>query len=391
MPVFSVAENLVAYAKIGLYGLAGSGKTTTAMHFAVGLSGEEKKPIFFLDTETGSDFFVERMKKLGIPFHQSKSRTFAQVEVAIEEAEKAGAILIIDSISHFWDEIQDAFLRRTRQQIIRFQDWGEIKRQWKAHLALPLVNSKCHTIICGRQQDIYDIDFSGDRKEIVKTGDRMGAEKNLAHEPHLVMRMDARQATPEKIKQAAKGKKVNSKMLIEATVTKDRADILNGKVITFPTFEDILPHLAEINIGGRHVGVDTSITSEALFHDADEALHDAMRRRGIALDEFKEEVKVALPGRTDAVNAIKSDLLAGLFGTRSWKSVEESKGRVAEAGLRALRMLIKDGILAKALTEEVDVVAAAEEAMRKATEEEDLGMEMPEIVKLKAREIGEDI
>lgn len=53
--------------------------------------------------------------------------------------------------------------------------------------------------------------------------------------------------------------------------------------------------------------------------------------------------------------------------------------------------MIKDGILAKALTEEVDVVAAAEEAMRKATEEEDLGMEMPEIVKLKAREIGEDI
>lgn len=393
MTLFQPAENKAGYAKIGLYGLSGAGKTTTAMLFAVGLSGDEKRPIFFLDTETGSDFFKGRMEEIGIPFFQSKSRAFAHVETAIAEAEKAGAILIIDSVTHFWDEIQEAFLRRKRQKTIRFQDWGQIKGQWKAHLALPVINSKCHIIICGRQQDIYDIAYDSDKMEIVKTGDRMAAEKNLAYEPHLVMKMEARQIPDEELKKIIKrqGREIRSKMLIEATVTKDRSDRLNGAVLHFPTFDDILPHLAALNIGGEHQGVDTSSSSDHLFHDADDALRDALKRKELALDEFKEEVKAVLPGRTDRVNALKSDLLAGLFGTRSWAAVEETKGNVAQAGLSALRAMIQGGIFEQAINnEDFDLVATAEKFMKVAQEDEDLGMDIPQEVLDKAAEIGED-
>ena len=145
LKLFREAENLQAFAKVGFYGPQGSGKTTTAMAIAVGLSGlSDGAPIAFVDTETGSDFFVDRMKEAGIKFYQLKTRAFRQLQPAIQEAEKAGAILIIDSVSHFWDELLGSYKKKLNRKKLQFQDWGVIKPEWKERYAEPFINSKCH-------------------------------------------------------------------------------------------------------------------------------------------------------------------------------------------------------------------------------------------------------
>jgi hypothetical protein len=64
MTIFKLAENLQSYAKIGIFGFAGSGKSFTSTKLAIGAIKMfraktlpyAEKPIFFLDTETGSDW-----------------------------------------------------------------------------------------------------------------------------------------------------------------------------------------------------------------------------------------------------------------------------------------------------------------------------------------------
>ena len=139
--IFQKAANLQAFAKVGFYGPQGSGKTTTAMKIAEGLAqiGETTKPIYFIDTETGSDFFVERMEAAGIPFFQVKTRAFRVLKGAIDEIEAAGGIGVIDSVSHFWDEIKDAFAKKLKRKRLQF---------WVIFLSIDCVwRFPCHAVI----------------------------------------------------------------------------------------------------------------------------------------------------------------------------------------------------------------------------------------------------
>jgi len=276
LELFQTAENLQGFAKIGLYGLAGSGKSTTAIKIAVGLSQMEKtpRPIYYLDTETGSDWFVERMAELGIPFKSAKRRDFKALRESIDLAEKDGAVLIIDSISHFWSEIKDSYMKQKKLKFMRMTDWGPVKGMWADGYATRFTNSKCHIIVCGRVQDIYETVTEGNAPEFIRTGDRMRAEKDFSHEPSLVLRMESLPVAKEELEQAKtkkqrQGIKVKSDMLIRAYVMKDRSDAMNGMQIDFPSADDFSPHFAAINLGGKHFGVDTTENSQEIFDNED--------------------------------------------------------------------------------------------------------------------------
>jgi len=67
---FQKAENLQAFLKVGLLGFMGSGKTHTTVLLMTAFHKfcKSKKPIFFCDTETGSDWAVPIFKKAVITF-----------------------------------------------------------------------------------------------------------------------------------------------------------------------------------------------------------------------------------------------------------------------------------------------------------------------------------
>ena len=347
MKLFQEAENLLAFGKVGLYGPQGSGKTTTAMKIAAGLARltEKTSPIAFIDTETGSDFFVARMKQEGIPFLQLKTRAFRTLAPAIEEAEAAGAIMVIDSVSHFWDEIRTAFAEKTKRTRLQFEDWAVIKDEWRKGYATPFVNAHAHIIVCGRSQDEYE-DFFDDqgRREITKTGTRMRAEKEFGYEPSLVLQMESLTASQDALRDAKSKKeragiRISSERIIRASVIKDRADVLNGQMFDFPDYATFEPHFAALNLGGKHLGVDMK-TSAPLFSSNSEAFQRINKQRTICLEEIQGELTAAFPGQDKESKTIKTDLVHAVFGTRSWTSVEERKLDELERGLAVIRAVL---------------------------------------------------
>ena len=97
---FSKATKRQAHGRIALFGPSGAGKTFTALRVAKGLGGR----IALIDTERGSaskyadrfDFDVLELPKFTLDIYQQ----------AMEAAAKAGYdVLIIDSLSHGWQEL----------------------------------------------------------------------------------------------------------------------------------------------------------------------------------------------------------------------------------------------------------------------------------------------
>ena len=97
MSMLKKATNKMAYAKVGLYGDAGSGKTFTAAQIAIGLHqfADLKKPVAMFDTEPAASFIVPHFEKAGIEFFLfDESRALADLMAFMDEAERDCSILI---------------------------------------------------------------------------------------------------------------------------------------------------------------------------------------------------------------------------------------------------------------------------------------------------------
>lgn len=323
MGLFRKSESTSAFLKMGLMGFPGSGKTYTATAVAIGLvhhmrerkvPGAER-PIYFLDTETGSDWVAPMVRKAGLELFTAKTRAFSDLSSALAEAEKEASILLIDSITHFWVEFCDAYARKKgRARGLEFQDWAYLKKEWRAKFTDRYVNSPLHIIMCGRAGHEYDhyVDDAG-KKQIEKTGVKMKAEGELGFEPSLLVLMER--------EQDAETHKLNH----VAYVMKDRRTdekTLDGKKLLNPTFASFLPHIDFLNLGGQQLGVDTSRTSDADI-PADAGRDTTSIRREIETELIQATFVEHMPGRSDADKKRKVDLLQQCFGTRSWTEIEK--------------------------------------------------------------------
>ena len=115
MGMLKPAKNKMAYAKVGLYGSAGSGKTRTASEIAIGLHKAigSTKPIAAFDTEPAFSFVLPLFEHAGIELLVAdESRALSDLMDFMDEAEKECDIVIIDSITHVWRDAQESYLRR---------------------------------------------------------------------------------------------------------------------------------------------------------------------------------------------------------------------------------------------------------------------------------------
>jgi hypothetical protein len=328
--LFRPVGNDQAYFKGGFLGFAGDGKTFTSSLIAIGLveamrkAQMEKgnKPWFFIDTETGSDWVAPLFKKAGIELFVAKTRAFTDLIAAMEEAEKSASGLTIDSISHFWREYCDSFLKqkndrlrkrnRRQQYNLEFQDWAQVKAGWGRFTDL-FVNSSLHICMCGRAGYEYDFAENDDgKKELEKTGIKMRAETETGYEPNLLVLM-------EKHRDVKTGEAWRT-----ASILKDRSNTIDGKQFRNPTFESFAPHIACLNLGGEHLGVDLTRNSESEFDtdDGSPTWHYEKRQKEIALDEILELLKKHFPSQSAADKTARQELLEKHAGTLSWKRIE---------------------------------------------------------------------
>lgn len=326
MTLFKKAENTSAYLKAGFLGFAGSGKTYTATQLAIGLAllinakklKEADRPIFFLDTETGSDYVTHKIREAGLEIFSAKTRAYVDLIEAIDECEKSGSVLIIDSITHFWREFVESYQRRKDISRLDFQDWNFLKGTdgW-GKFTDRYVNSSVHIIMCGRAGYEYETETNAKgKKEQVKSGIKMKAETETGFEPSLLVLMER--------EQNMKTNKVNR----TAYILKERFDVIDGREFANPTFESFQPHIDLLNLGGSQLGVDSKRNSDSMFtHDGDDNKWKyEQRQKEIALEEIKEEINKHVGyGQDQETKKSKAELLEKVADTRAWAKVEGMK------------------------------------------------------------------
>ena len=320
MSLFKPADNSMAFFKAGFMGEAGSGKTHTATLAMIGLVQHLKKrgiagsnrPVYMLDTEQGSAWIKPMFDEAGIPLMVAKTRAFKDLVPAVRDAERNASGLFIDSITHFWEDLQNSYMNQRGRTRLEFQDWAVLKKMWRT-FSDAYVNSELHCILCGRLGFEYEtVEDDRGKKQIEKSGVKMQAEKSLGYEPNILVWMERDTDL------------VTKKVTRTATVLKDRSQRLDGQQYPNPTFATFLPHIEFLSLGGKHETVDTSRTSEDVIPDDDAPMQSDMKsiRRQIVIDEIQALMVKHYPSTTAEDKKAKAALLVTHFKTTSWTEVE---------------------------------------------------------------------
>lgn len=322
--------------KAGIFGFAGSGKTYTSAIIAIGLWKKlnaingYNKPVLFVDSETGSSYIKTLFDKAGVPIMGVKTRAFVTLLAAMREAIAGDNILLIDSISHFWQEIMRAYLKKNNLTRFRLRDFVPLKEEWSAFPTLYL-NSPIHIIMAGRAG--YDWGEENDdeeegKKKLVKTGTKMKAEGDLGYEPTLLIEM-------EHVHEDAS---IGSTFINRAFVIKDKFDVLKGASFDMPTFENFAPHINMLAIGGVPPTIDTETSSESMM-TSHQGVAKRLRERDILVEELWERMPLHFNNRTDAGKSEGAKFLQEAFSMLSKTGIEGLSNEVIQNGLNKLNAL----------------------------------------------------
>jgi hypothetical protein len=324
------------YIKAATLGQAGSGKTFTSAKIAIGAHKYFgcSKPIAMVDSEGGSEYIAEEIRKgTGKDLIGVRTIAFDDLMSTVIECQREGIeILLVDSISAFWNELQAAHLAgvnraRARRNLaprysLEFSDWSPIKKKW-AEWTHAYLNSRLHIIVTGRLGFTYEHETNEEtrKKDLIKTGTKMKAEGEFAYEPSLLFEMER-----------CTNKEGETSYV--ATILKDRFDTINGQEFVNPTFETFLPHFSRLK-PGAHAPIDTAVKSEALV---DEQGRDvSQRQRTVLLEEIQSEMLLRWPGQTVKDKTAKVEALAAVFDSKSWTAIEGYSPDRLRACLKALK------------------------------------------------------
>ena len=121
---FMEVANTKPYFKAAFEGFAGSGKTYTSALVAIGLHQKikSKKPVVMFDSEKASKFLKRVFNEAGIELLVKESRTLADLKesMRILREEQLSDILIIDSISHVWEDTVQSYKRKVNRSHLQF-------------------------------------------------------------------------------------------------------------------------------------------------------------------------------------------------------------------------------------------------------------------------------
>lgn len=310
---FSELENTRPFVKIGFEGFAGTGKTYTAAQIAIGIHKiiGSTKPIVFYDTEKSLKALKPFFDKEGIKVMVRESRTLADLSKTILHCEEGfSEILVIDSITHVWENFLTAYKAQKKRDQLYFQDWGVIKPKWKKEFSDRFVQSNLHIIFTGRAGYEYEETTNEQgKKELHKSGIKMKSENETAYEPDMLILMERFEDILGQKKQIWR----------EATIIKDRTTLIDGKTFKNPTFKDFSPAVAVMLDG--HVKERPAETPDK-FVSMDDGQFAKKNAREIAIEEIKGVFDALGLGAGKEEKQLKAAIIEKIFGTLSMTSIE---------------------------------------------------------------------
>jgi hypothetical protein len=332
---FAPIQNTKPFLKLALHGFAGSGKSYTGALIAVGLHKKIKstRPIVVFDTEESAKFLIPLFKKHGIDAVSKRSRSLADLKETFRRCREGFSdILMIDSISHVWENFLEAYRKQKNRTRLEFQDWGVIKPAWKTEFSDPFVRDPYHCIMTGRAGYEYEseIDDETKKRTIYKSGVKMKVEGETAYEPDILLYMERFEHILTDDKEVYR----------QATVLKDRSTLIDGRVFKNPAFKDIAPSVEMLL---------REPTSNSVVHESDAAAlikteedkRDWIRRKDIALEVVEGILTEAFPGQTAAEKRHKVMAIEFAYTTKSWTEVRSMGPEQIELGHAKLREYIE--------------------------------------------------
>lgn len=331
--MFKPLKNTNPYLKMAFEGFAGDGKTFTATQIAIGLHKKigSTKPVAIFDTEKAAKALIREFEKAGIEcVVDQENRSLKALTDAIDWCQNGGAdILIIDSITHVWENFLNAYMEWKRRSKLEFQDWGYIKPKWKTDFSDKFVNAKIHIIFTGRAGFSYENEINPEtgKREIFKSGIKMKAESETAFEPDLLVFMETQTDIMGKVKTV---KRV-------ATILKDRTNTIDGQSFENPTFADFEPAI-DIYLMGKYEKSETEIVAEK-FEDTDEKTFKWKKERNSLLAGIDGVFNLIGWGTSKEDKQVKAATLNRVFGKTSTDELDDLKNDQLENGLKVLKEL----------------------------------------------------
>lgn len=331
--LFFELENNKPFAKIAFEGFAGDGKTYTASELAIGIHKliGSNKPIASVDTERAIDKLKFKFDDAGIKVMSTQGRTLATVTQAIKMCNEGFAdILIIDSITHVWENFLQSYMEEKRRSTLQFQDWGIIKPKWKKEFSDVFVMANCHIIFTGRagyeyESEIIQEEGKKDRREIHKSGIKMKAENETAFEPDILVLM-------EKVQNVIGDKK---EIYRNATIIKDRTTKVDGKTFKNPSFNDFYPAI-KILLDGTLKDVH-GVELPDKFEDFELKFAVNSKRKNQVLSEIEGAFNIMQLGTSKEDKGLKAAILNKIFKVLSLEKAESLSVKDLENGLEIIK------------------------------------------------------
>ncbi|MEG1178914.1 ATP-binding protein [Chryseobacterium sp.] len=180
------SERRRAKIKMALQGASGTGKTYSSLLIAQGLTNGDLSKVAVIDTENGSADLYAHLGNYNV-LTMSPPFTPENYIKAIEVCEKAGMeVIIIDSISHEWDELLDFHSKLAGNS---FTNWAKVTPRQKAFVD-KILQANAHIIATMRTKQDYVLNQKDGKYIPEKVGLKSVQRDGLDYEFTLVFDID---------------------------------------------------------------------------------------------------------------------------------------------------------------------------------------------------------
>ena len=180
------SERKRAKIKMALQGASGTGKTYSSLLIAQGLTNGDLSKVAVVDTENGSADLYAHLGNYNV-LTMSPPFTPENYIKAIEVCEKAEMeVIIIDSISHEWDELLDFHSRLAGNS---FTNWAKVTPRQKAFVD-KILQANAHIIATMRTKQDYVLNQKDGKYIPEKVGLKSVQRDGLDYEFTLVFDID---------------------------------------------------------------------------------------------------------------------------------------------------------------------------------------------------------
>ncbi|MDF0719994.1 ATP-binding protein [Kaistella sp. PBT33-4] len=180
------SERKRAKIKMALQGASGTGKTYSSLLIAQGLTNGNLSGVAVIDTENGSADLYAHLGNYNV-LTMTPPFTPENYIKAIEVCEEAGMeVIIIDSISHEWDELLDFHSKLAGNS---FTNWAKVTPRQKAFVN-KILQTQAHVIATMRTKQDYVLNQKDGKYIPEKVGLKSVQRDGLDYEFTLVFDID---------------------------------------------------------------------------------------------------------------------------------------------------------------------------------------------------------